>query len=203
MSENILIALITAIGAMVGGITGAAINAYATIKVAEKKSEQTSLQIPTQVKEQKVHWLWGMIGGAVIGAGMVLGVLIFINPFEQPAFPSGSTNSIVGDWVGATTWNDIELETKLSIRQDCVVGEVCGTTRSDGGYYCAGNLVLSKIEGDTFIFVEQGEYGNVPEGCLDGALQYLRLLSPGKLSWSVTRNTGSNPGSGSGVLIRQ
>ncbi|MCB0213775.1 MAG: hypothetical protein KDJ52_30820 [Anaerolineae bacterium] len=130
-------------------------------------------------------------------------------PTSVPTFtPSATSQSatiaeIAGDWTGITTWNDLELRTNLSIQQNCVVGEICGTHRSEEGYYCAGNLVLSKIEGDTLIFIEQDEYGNVPDGgCEDGAIQHIRLLSPEKLSWTVTRTAGNSPGSGSGVLTR-
>jgi len=92
MSENIIIALITATGAMIGGIIGALINAYATIRAAGIKVEQTPSQALVQVKEEKVHWLWSIIGGAVIGVIVTLGILVFMKiipgwPIPEPPIP--------------------------------------------------------------------------------------------------------------------
>jgi MFS family permease len=202
MSENVLVALIAAIGAVVGGIAGAVIEAYATIRAANPKTGQRPEPPSPKPRKGSPHWAWGIAGGAIIGAAVVLGVLLVAHPYREGNFSPKSADTVAGEWIGTTTWNDLQLETKLSIRQGCTVGGICGTTRSEGEFYCTGDLVLSRIEGDTFIFIEQDENGNAPKGCPSGAVQYLRLLSTGQLSWSISRDTGGNPGSGSGILVR-
>lgn len=116
-----------------------------------------------------------------------------------------STDKIAGTWIGVTNWNEYQgLQNTISIKSGCVVGDICGTTRMDSQYWCAGDLVLSKINGDTFTFIQTNQKGNVPDnGCDNGAIETMYLLSPDKLSWSVSRSTGNNPGTGSGTLLKQ
>ncbi len=116
-----------------------------------------------------------------------------------------STDKIAGTWTGTTNWNDYQgLQTTVSIESGCKVGDACGTTRMDSAYWCAGNLFLSKIDGDTFTFIQTNQQGNIPDnGCDNGAVETIYLLSPDRLSWSVLRSTGSNPGAGSGTLLKQ
>jgi len=141
---------------------------------------------------------WSAVVGIVI---FFLGMGLYLVP------PTGeeTTDKIAGTWKGTTNWNDYQgLQTTISIKSDCVVRETCGTTRMDSQYWCAGDLVLSKISGDTFTFTQVNQQGNVPDnGCDNGAIETIYLLSPDKLSWSVSRSTGNNPGTGSGTLLKQ
>lgn len=86
MSENIIIALITAGGAILGGIVGAIINAYATIKAAGLKVEQTPSQAIQEARKQKSYWGWGILGGTIIGAVIALAILaaMGIIPTDTP-----------------------------------------------------------------------------------------------------------------------
>lgn len=97
MSEGIVIALITTTGSLIGGIIGAIITAYATIKAAGLKVEQTPSQAFAQAQKQKVHWLWGIIGGAVIGAIITLGVLVLTGIVPELPISSVSLKSPLQD----------------------------------------------------------------------------------------------------------
>jgi MFS family permease len=88
MSESVLIALITSVGALIGGIASAAITAYGTIKAAEKK--QVSLPTSSANNQQISRWSWGIfIIGAVVGGIVFLGVAAFAG-FLPITFPSFS-----------------------------------------------------------------------------------------------------------------
>lgn len=87
MSENVLIALITSIGALIGGIVSAVITTYGTIRAAERK--QTSLPASTSKTQQGFRWSWGIfIIGAVVGGVVFLGVAAFagILPITFPSY---------------------------------------------------------------------------------------------------------------------
>ena len=141
---------------------------------------------------------WSIIVGVVM---LFFGVGLSIVPSSL----GQTTDKIAGTWKGTTNWNDYQgLQNTVSIKPGCVVGETCGTTRMDSQYWCAGDLVLSKINGDTFTFVQTNQQGSVPDnGCDNGAVETIYLFSPDKLSWSVSRSTGNNPGTGSGTLLKQ
>lgn len=72
MSEGIIIALITAIGSLLGGIIGQIIVASATVRAAHIKANpnQTS-----DINSDKSLSLSGILGGALIGAVLTLGAL--------------------------------------------------------------------------------------------------------------------------------
>jgi hypothetical protein len=144
---------------------------------------------------------------AIIGSSGIVAIVLAVIPyiFTTPPPPQVNADKIAGTWKGVTNWNDYQgLQTTIFIKSGCVVGETCGTTRMDSQYWCAGDLVLSKINGDTFTFIQTNQEGNVPDnGCDDGAIETIYLLSPDKLSWSVSRSTGNNPGTGSGTLLKQ
>ena len=116
MSEPILIALITSIGALIGGIASGAITAYGTIRAAEKK--QTSSQVATNnTTGRDFHWSWGVfLIGAIVGGVAFLGVAAFAG-FLPKTFPSTSpvpfyryTNVTTGDHMYTTNPNkNLEL----------------------------------------------------------------------------------------------
>jgi hypothetical protein len=145
---------------------------------------------------------------AIIGGGGITAIAVAIVPyiFPTPQSSLGSTtDKIAGTWVGATNWNEYQgLQNTITIKPGCAVGDTCGTTRMDSQYWCSGNLLLSKIDGEIFTFIQTNQQGNVPDdGCENGAIETMYLLSPDKLSWTVSRTTGNNPGTGSGVLQKQ
>lgn len=82
MSEDIIIALITVGGSLIGSIIGA----YATVKAAGIKIQKPTSQTISEVKKQKPHWIWGMLGGAIVGAGVTLVVLVIMGiiPTSSP-----------------------------------------------------------------------------------------------------------------------
>lgn len=143
---------------------------------------------------------WSIIVGVVM---LFFGLGLYLVP--SSVGKAETTDKIAGTWKGTTNWNDYQgLQTTVSIKSGCVVGETCGITRMDSQYWCAGDLVLSKINGDTFTFVQTNQQGSVPDnGCDNGAVETIYLLSPDKLSWSVSRSTGNSPGTGSGTLLKQ
>lgn len=151
-----------------------------------------NLQIDPSAKK------WSILVGVIM---LFLGIGLYI----VPSVKAKSTDKIAGTWKGTTNWNEYQgLQTTISIKSGCTVGETCGTTRMDSQYWCAGDLVLSKINGDTFIFIQTNQQGTVPDnGCDDGAIETIYLLSADKLSWSVSRSTGNNSGTGSGMLLKQ
>jgi len=154
----------------------------------------------TDVEIDPLSRKWAIIVGVVM---LSVGIGLYLVPSIE--VPVESTEKIAGTWKGATNWNDYQgLQTTISIKSGCAIGETCGTTRMDSQYWCAGDLVLSKITGDTFTFTQTNQQGNVPDnGCDNGAIETIYLLSPNKLSWSVSRSTGNNPGTGSGTLLKQ
>lgn len=78
MSEGIIIALITAIGSLLGGVIGQIITASATVKAAAIKEK---VNLPTSSKEEQPR-SWGrMIGGALIGAIATLIILSLLGIF--------------------------------------------------------------------------------------------------------------------------
>lgn len=74
MSEGIIIALITAIGSLLGGIAGQMISASATIKAAAIKEKLN--QAPSVRGESSNNWK-GILSGALIGAVLTMAVLAF------------------------------------------------------------------------------------------------------------------------------
>ena len=143
---------------------------------------------------------WSIVVGIVM---LFLGIGLYLVP---PTGGGGAlTDKVAGTWKGITNWNDYQgLQTTIDIKSGCAIGDICGKTRMESQYWCAGDLTLLKINGDTFTFIQTNQQGNVPDnGCEDGATETIYLLSPDKLSWSVSRSTGNNPGTGSGILVKQ
>ncbi len=111
-----------------------------------------------------------------------------------------NTDAIAGAWSGTLT-NDagtFSAQIDLSIRSACVVGEVCGTFQVPL-LPCSGDLRLQQIDGDTFIFIEQGVTGAT--SCASGGYEYLQLQTDGTLVYRFTLTTGSAFTS-SGILKR-
>ncbi len=75
MSEDIIIALITAIGSLLAGIIGQMIAASATVKAAaiKEKVNQEPLPSSSERNNKKGNRFWGFLGGALI-------VDIFVSP---------------------------------------------------------------------------------------------------------------------------
>ena len=73
MSEGIIIALITAIGSLLGAVIGQIITASATIKAAEIKEK---VQLNSREEKKPISWKV-MISGAVLGAIVTLIALYF------------------------------------------------------------------------------------------------------------------------------
>jgi hypothetical protein len=80
MSEGIIIALITAIGSLLGGIIGQIITANATVKAAAIKEKIN----PTASNGEKPRSWSIVIGGALIGATATLIVLFLLGIFPPP-----------------------------------------------------------------------------------------------------------------------
>lgn len=88
MSEAVIIALISTIGALIGGIASALINSRASIKAAEAKQSSTNNPL-TDAESKKLSWSWGIFGvGAIIG-----GIAILVAAIYSGIFPTTS-NSI-------------------------------------------------------------------------------------------------------------
>jgi len=125
-------------------------------------------------------------------------------PTAAPAVtsPTANVDTIAGSWTGIEGYPDGHLQTRvdLSIQRDCKIGNVCGKV-SFPEISCAGNLVLTKIESETFVFLEQIVSGGA--GCtnVSGGSDYLRLLANGTLSLAYRFADGK--AGASGFLQRQ
>ncbi len=69
---------------------------------------------------------------------------------------------------------------EVSIHETCEAGQVCGTY-SAPILPCSGDLVLSHVENDAFVFVEERTGG--AEWCGSGGFEYMELLPDQTLSW--------------------
>ncbi len=110
MSENIIIALITVSGSLLGSLIGA----YATLKAAGIKIQRPPLQTIKEIKKQKTdeglekpHWAWGVLGGAIIGAIITIAILVvmgIIPPSTSTSTPT--TSDFVYDDFDNLSYND-------------------------------------------------------------------------------------------------
>ena len=192
MSEGIIIALITAIGSLVGGIAGQFIMASATVKAAMiKEGGKVS---PSPVDEKSFSW-GGVVGGAVIGAAFMLVVLFFLG-----FFPVAQTNidAISGTWVGTAKSGNFEFDVRFEIGKSCKIGLACGTFDFPS-ISCSGTLTITKIEGNLFEF----EANDRTSGCLvsPDIKDSLQLLPDGSLLY--VSQSASYDGQTRGILQRQ
>lgn len=192
MSEGIIIALITAIGSLVGGVAGQFIVASATVKAAMIKEGGNFAS--TTADEKSFSWS-GVFGGAVIGAVFTLVVLFFLG-----FFPVSQTNidAISGTWVGTAKSGDFEFDVRFEIGKSCKVGSVCGTFNFPS-ISCSGTLTITKIEGNLFEF----QANDRTSGCLvsPDIKDSLQLLPDGSLLY--ISQSASYDGQTRGVLQKE
>jgi len=129
---------------------------------------------------------WTTLPGCLTGLAALItaigGIITIL--FTLGVLPlSNNTNTIAGHWIGTIEGlnNDFSATIEVSILDDCKVGSVCGTYAVPS-LPCSGNLTLTKIEKDTFVFIEQRTIGE--DSCGSGGYEYVNLLSEGKLSWA-------------------
>ncbi|HXD11602.1 MAG TPA: hypothetical protein VN653_16170 [Anaerolineales bacterium] len=137
---NIIIALITATGSIVGGYIGA----RATIIAAEMKAK--SNQTPSNNGEKPSLWS-GIFGGAVVGAALTLVVLFLLGVFHTE---KSKIDAITGTWIGTAKNGDFEFDAKFTIGKSCNIGFVCGTFDFPA-ISCSGTITITKIDGNLFI----------------------------------------------------
>jgi hypothetical protein len=119
--------------------------------------------------------------------------------YTPPPTQTPSANIIAGNWIGIEGYADGHFQTKaeLSIENNCAIGSMCGSI-----YFpelsCRGDLSLSKIEAQTFVFIEHME-----TKCQDPneGFDYLRLLEDGTLLLNYRFPDGKE--GASGILKRQ
>jgi hypothetical protein len=146
MSEGIIIALITAVGSLLGGIIGQFISASATVTAAKIKGNVNSAN---SLKDDK-PFSWGnILGGALVGAIATLGILFLLGLF--PIVNNNNIDSISGTWLGTAKSGDFEFDVRFEIGKSCKIGSVCGTFDFPS-ISCSGTLTITKVEGNTFEF---------------------------------------------------
>jgi hypothetical protein len=102
----------------------------------------------------------------------------------------GNTNGIAGSWSGTITNEVGTFSTllRLSIQTNCKAGNICGSFTVPQ-LPCSGKLFLQKIDGKTYIFIEQNVTG--AESCTSGGFEYLQLLPDGTLDYRFAMTSGS------------
>ena len=90
MSEGIIIALITAMGSLLGGVIGQIIVASATIRAAEIKANPNSA---SGSNSEKSRSLGGILRGALIGAVLTLGILAIFGRLKSSITKSLNFNT--------------------------------------------------------------------------------------------------------------
>ncbi len=123
----------------------------------------------------------------------------------SPTVSQGPTNtdSIAGNWVGTIIGeSDPSFSTPIDlfIQAGCTAGSVCGTV-SVPQLPCSGNIALTAINGDTFVFIEQNMGG--ASFCGSGGFEYVRLRSDGNLSWSFRGISASGENIASNAVLRR
>lgn len=110
-------------------------------------------------------------------------------PITEPTLRSVTTSdSIAGEWSGTVyTKTNKSVEIDLFVEPDCKIDNVCGTVTGSAG--CSGKLVLTEIEGNTFVFVERDVAG--PAYCSNLSEATVRLKLNGNLSWSLRNKAPS------------
>lgn len=96
-----------------------------------------------------------------------------------------STDSIAGNWMGSFQGigDTFSAQILVSINKNCEINNICGTY-SAPSLPCSGNLVLTRIDNTTFVFVEQKTGG--ADWCGSGGLEYIELLPDKTLSWGYS-----------------
>jgi len=126
-----------------------------------------------------------------------------------PVMPTPiSTDTIAGDWIGVFQGisDDFSAEIHVSINKNCETNNVCGTY-SVPSLPCSGDLILTRVDNTTFVFVEQKTDG--ADWCGSGGFEYMELLPDNTLSWGYSdtgesiKSKGSLMGSSTGKLIFQ
>jgi len=137
-----------------------------------------------------------------------------INPtatFTQtaPVIPTPiSTGTIAGNWMGVfqEISGDFSAEIHVSINKNCETNNVCGTY-SVPSLPCSGDLILTRVENTTFVFVEKKTYG--ADWCGSGGFEYMEVNPDNTLSWGYSdtgekiKSKGTLIGSNTGKLIFQ
>ena len=179
MSEEILIALITSVGSIVGGIVGNYIVAYATIKSATIKKKGKSSKSPKNKKP--LSWV-GVFGGVVIGAVLTLAALFIFGLFPTQ---QNDIDQISGTWLGTAKSGEIEYDVRFEIGESCEIGSICGTFDFPS-FSCSGTLSIINIEGNKYEFqaYDRTSGCNVSPDIKD----YLQLLPDGTLIYVSSSN---------------
>ncbi len=96
-----------------------------------------------------------------------------------------STDSIAGNWMGSFQGDSDNFSAQIlvSINENCEIKNICGTY-SAPSLPCSGNLILTRIDNTTFVFVEQKTGG--ADWCGSGGLEYIELLPNKTLSWGYS-----------------
>jgi len=166
MNMNIDVLIIT-IGALFLAI--GLVGLWKNLRIKEGEASTPNLYSPTKV-------LVAIIGVVFI----VFGIWRELSP---------KVNDIAGAWTGnvkSMVADDFSVDIVVTIQKNCRLNDVCGTY-SFGSFTCSGDLVLTKVESATFVFIEQKTGGT--DACGDGNFEYLQLLPNHTLSWGY-----SNPG---------
>ena len=173
MSDPTVSAMITAAGAIIGGLLGA----VGAIVAARIKTSQ-----PPNQAAQTGHRLWpGVMIGVIIG--LIVGILIgtiFVFP------PAHKIDVIAGRWTGTVIDDQggTPLRIDISITSACGVNELCGTIYVPG-IPCWGDLRLEQINGDIFEFLEANVTGASTCGS-GGGIDILQLLPDGTMMREYT-----------------
>ena len=196
MSEGIIIALITAIGSLMGGIIGSLITASATItgiKLKEKIGQ------PPSVKDEKPHSSWSRVFvGALIGAVATLIVLFLLGmippkPENPPIATPANETPVFKTQVPATTSSN----SSILFNEDFEDGKAQKMTYIGDGWQIiadeTGNKVydIDNSKGSGFPEIDFGS-----ESWKDYEINFRVRLVEGSESWAIVyfRAKGTSQG---------
>jgi hypothetical protein len=117
---------------------------------------------------------------------------------EPTAIALSSSNPVAGEWVGTIfgEGSDFAAVLNVTIQPDCQVGDTCGKSATE---WCSIDLVLTEIDGDTLVFLEQDMTGT--STCPAGGIDHLRLQPDGTILLRYEADT-SGGGASTGILHR-
>ncbi len=106
-------------------------------------------------------------------------------PILLTLITSISTDSIAGNWMGSFQGvsDNFSAQILVSINNNCEINNICGTY-SAPSLPCSGNLILTRTDNTTFVFIEQKTSG--ADWCGSGGLEYIELLPDKTLSWEYS-----------------
>jgi len=213
MDSSIVIAVVTALAALIGAASPIIVSLIQSNK--DKSEKPSGIYVPSSYvlhrPKKQIRWyvvlFFAILSGAIGYTGAKFASTKTNPPTEPPSatptIPSVSETpdpaltylaqpyeSITGVWSGTDEGtvggNPVSgREVEVTILGDCSIGNICGTTTTlVNDELCYKNMILIEVKNDTFIFE-----GQVKEGsgsfCGEGGLITLKPLQDGTLLYGL------------------